>query len=238
MAVETNIGRVAFTDKGAYSSTTVYNKWDFVTTTDSTYLYIATTPQSGKPVTDTAYWKCIANGKQATTAAQSANTAAATANTAAGLADDARLAIQTDLDKKLESDVYSVPDNIQEVKKWVSGVKTAINVKTVPQAVINPETNKVSGYDEEETVAQAINDLAERIGGLELAFRNMTLNKVQTDTLDVLVNLNYQGRPLFVIGTAAPGTVPDGVPQFYINTTNGDFYSAKNTTAAGDWILI
>ena len=119
MAVETNIGRVAFTDKGAYSSATVYSKWDFVTTTDSTYLYIATTPQSGKPVTDTAYWKCIANGKQATTAAQSANTAAATANTAAGLADDARLAIQDDLGLKADHGYVSNPKTLKEVDDQV-----------------------------------------------------------------------------------------------------------------------
>jgi len=126
---------------------------------------------------------------------------------------------------------------INKLKKDVSGVQTTVYPVTIPQAVINPTTNKVSGYDEEETVAQAINALAERLDGLELAFRNMTLNKVQTETLDVLVNLNFQGRPLFVIGTTAPGTAPDGVPQFYINTVTGDLYSAKNSSAVSDWII-
>jgi hypothetical protein len=71
-----NLGRVAFVDKGAYSSTTTYNKWDFVTTSDSTYLYINDTPTAGKSVTDTSYWKCLADGKPATTAASNANTVA------------------------------------------------------------------------------------------------------------------------------------------------------------------
>jgi hypothetical protein len=71
-----NLGRVAFVDKGAYSSTTTYNKWDFVTTSDSTYLYINDNPQSGTSVTDTNYWKCLADGKQATAAASNANTVA------------------------------------------------------------------------------------------------------------------------------------------------------------------
>ena len=75
MATETKIARVAFMDKGAYSADTEYSKWDFVTTADSTYLYIGETPATGKPVTDTAYWKCIADGKQATVAAELANTA-------------------------------------------------------------------------------------------------------------------------------------------------------------------
>jgi hypothetical protein len=75
MATETKIARVAFMDRGAYSAETEYNKWDFVTTVDSTYLYIGETPATGKPVTDTAYWKCIADGKQATAAAELANTA-------------------------------------------------------------------------------------------------------------------------------------------------------------------
>ena len=100
MATETKIARVAFMDKGAYSAETEYSKWDFVTTEDSTYLYIGETSATGKPVTDTAYWKCIADGKQATVAAGLANNAATTANTAAGLADDAREAIQSDLGAK------------------------------------------------------------------------------------------------------------------------------------------
>jgi hypothetical protein len=68
-----NLGRVAFVDKGVYSSSTTYSKWDFVTTADSTYLYINDTPTAGKSVTDTSYWKCLADGKPATTAASNAN---------------------------------------------------------------------------------------------------------------------------------------------------------------------
>jgi hypothetical protein len=75
-----NLGRVAFVDKGTYSSTVTYNKWDFVTTSDSTYLYINDTPQAGTSVTDTNYWKCLADGKPATTAASNATTAASNAN--------------------------------------------------------------------------------------------------------------------------------------------------------------
>lgn len=126
---------------------------------------------------------------------------------------------------------------IEKLKKDVAGVQTTIYPATIPQAVINPATNKVHGYDEEEAVASDLNMLAERVNALEQAFRNMTLSKVQTETLDVLINLNFQGRPLIIVATVAPAAAPDGVPQFYVNTATGDFYSAKGSTSAGDWIL-
>ena len=85
---EYNLGRVAFFDKGAYSPEETYNKWDFVTTVDSTYLFTGTTPQIGKPVTDTNFWKCIADGKPATLAAAAADLAKEAANSAATLANE------------------------------------------------------------------------------------------------------------------------------------------------------
>jgi hypothetical protein len=39
------------------------------------------------------------------------------------------------------------------------------------------------------------------------------------------------------VSDVAPNIVPDGVPQFYVNTATGDFYSAKNNTSVNDWIL-
>lgn len=85
---EYNLGRVAFLDRGNYSETEIYNKWDFVTTIDSTYLFIGITPQIGKPVTDTGFWKCIADGKPATLAAAAADLAKEAANSAATLANE------------------------------------------------------------------------------------------------------------------------------------------------------
>jgi hypothetical protein len=81
-----SIGRVAFADKGVYNAETVYTKWDFVTTADSTYLYINETPAAGQSVTDVAHFKCIANGKQATVAAGIAIEAAGSATDAAASA--------------------------------------------------------------------------------------------------------------------------------------------------------
>jgi hypothetical protein len=105
-----NLGRVAFVDKGVYSSSTTYNKWDFVTTSDSTYLYINDTPQAGTSVTDTTYWKCLADGKPATTAASNANTAATNANTVAtnvANAEAQRVASGSEVKTNKTSDIFS-----------------------------------------------------------------------------------------------------------------------------------
>jgi hypothetical protein len=155
----------------------------------------------------------LANEKAelANTKAIDANNAAQLANEAAGLADDARLAIQDDLATKADHGYDTTPKTLKEVDDSV--------------------------LSDEEVVATDLNALAERINALEKAFRNSIFNKVQTDTLDVLVNLNFQGRPLFIVSNVAPAIIPDGVPQFYVNTATGDFYSAKNNTSVNDWIL-
>ena len=89
----------------------------------------------------------------------------------------------------------------------------------------------------EEVVATDLNALAERVAALEAAFRNMVISKIEVDSIDVLKDLYYQGRPLFIVSNVAPAIIPDGVPQFYVNTATGDFYSAKNNTSVNDWIL-
>jgi len=100
-----------------------------------------------------------------------------------------------------------------------------------------PLTDGEKIIDAEEVVATDLNALSERVSALEAAFRNMIISKIQVDSIDVLKDLNYQGRPLFIVSNVAPNIVPDGVPQFWINTANGDFYSAKNNTSVNDWIL-
>jgi hypothetical protein len=100
-----------------------------------------------------------------------------------------------------------------------------------------PLTDGEKIIDDEEVIATDLNELSARVSALEAAFRNMIISKMQIDSIDVLKDLNYQGRPLFIVSDVAPNIVPDGVPQFYINTATGDFYSAKNNTSVNDWIL-
>lgn len=79
---DVRLGKVAFVDKGAYSATTTYNTFDFVVTEDSCYLCIKN-GNIGHALTDTSWWKCIANGKQATEAAKKALLEATRASNAA-----------------------------------------------------------------------------------------------------------------------------------------------------------
>jgi hypothetical protein len=120
--------------------------------------------------------------------------------------------------------------NANEARLAIEGDLTAINenIWQLSNGVI----------DDEEVIATDLNELAARVSALEAAFRNMIISKMQVDSIDVLKDLNYQGRPIFIVSNVAPNIVPDGVPQFWINTATGDFYSAKNNTSVNDWILI
>lgn len=62
------LGKIAFTDKGTYSNTTTYGRFDFIVTEDSCYLSVKD-GNVGHPVTDTTWWRCIAKGTQASEAA-------------------------------------------------------------------------------------------------------------------------------------------------------------------------
>ena len=65
------LGKVAFVDKGVYATASTYNTFDFVVTDDSCYLCVRD-GNKNHPLTDTAWWKCIARGTQATEAAKTA----------------------------------------------------------------------------------------------------------------------------------------------------------------------
>ena len=88
---KTNLGRVMPVDKGAYDATVTYSKLDMVHSSDSTYVSKVDN-NVGHAVTDTDYWTCYADGKQATTAASNANTKAGLAQDAADAANAAAAA--------------------------------------------------------------------------------------------------------------------------------------------------
>lgn len=83
------LGKVAFVDKGTYSSATTYNTFDFITTDDSCYLCIKD-GNKGHALTETTWWKCIARGTTATAAAKKAEDAAKLANEKATAANTAK----------------------------------------------------------------------------------------------------------------------------------------------------
>lgn len=61
--------KIMLTPKGAHNPDTKYEKLDFVTSSDSTYLYINEVPSKNSNLLDTNYWMCLADGKPATLAA-------------------------------------------------------------------------------------------------------------------------------------------------------------------------
>ena len=65
------VGKVSFVDKGAHSMEDPYTRFNFVVDEDSCYLSLQDN-NVGHPLTDKAWWKCIANGKPATEAAKKA----------------------------------------------------------------------------------------------------------------------------------------------------------------------
>lgn len=66
-----DLGAVGFVDKGTYSATVTYKLFNFVVTEDSCYLSLKDN-NTGHAVTDAAWWRCIAKGAQATSAAAKA----------------------------------------------------------------------------------------------------------------------------------------------------------------------
>ena len=126
---------------------------------------------------------------------------------------------------------------INKLRKWVDGVLTTIYPLTIPQAVIDPVTKVQAGFAEEEVISQAVNELEGRVAALEGLLRNGEYAKIQVAKIDVLEAIEFEGRPLFIIKDHAPDVVPDGVPQFWINTSNGDLYSARDNTSVSHWTL-
>lgn len=143
------LGKIAFTDKGAYSNTVKYGRFDFVVTEDSCYLSIKD-ENNGHPVTDTLWWRCLANGKQATEAAKIALTKATEAGNAASNAVSSSVKANnsaTNADKKAVAAlaateetlrVIAIADNvIDEAKAQIASMKT-VELALMSQALLAP----------------------------------------------------------------------------------------------------
>lgn len=212
MATETKIARVAFMDRGVYSAETEYSKWDFVTTEDSTYLYIGETSATGKPVTDTAYWKCIADGKQATAAAELADTA------------------RTELTIAVNAKMGEADGKIEEMNTTLSTYDGRV---TQVESDIDQFESDVKETTEKPT-AQSLSELNARITALEAILSN----KIK-DRIDVTKEFNVWGKTnLILYGDGASTKAPDFIGQTYIDTTNGNVYIAVGNSNAGNWKLV
>lgn len=164
------LGKVAFTDAGSYASGTTFDRFDFITTDDSCYLSVKD-ENKGHALTDTAWWKCIARGTQATDAArvalQEANKAieaTRNATSAAGLANTKALEAgkQAGIAQAAGEDAQTVIEEaenvIQESKAQIASMKAA-EQSLMSQALLAPtrmELRYVGRITLGNTVAQKI----------------------------------------------------------------------------------
>lgn len=143
------LGKIAFTDKGTYSNTTTYGRFDFIVTEDSCYLSVKD-GNVGHPVTDTAWWRCIANGKAATAAAKKAleesgraAEEASNANSASVRAGSAASEAKKQADAALlaKNEAHSASDEAREIimegKAQIASMKTA-EQSLMSQALLAP----------------------------------------------------------------------------------------------------
>lgn len=169
------LGKVAFTDKGSYSSTVKYARLDFIVTDDSCYLSLKD-ENTGHAITETAWWRCIAKGSQATEAAvkaldatnkaleavkkaeaavvqatqqaANANSAAGSANAAAEVANSLIADTETELAmlRGLLSEVRTATKTAQDAYDLVSKINGVDVFAGIPATLVVEETiNAVVG---------------------------------------------------------------------------------------------
>lgn len=139
------LGKVAFVDKGAHNVATRYDFFNFVTTEDSCYLSLADN-NTGHPVTDTAWWKCIANGKPATEAAKKALAEATRAGNAANDADTAKTEAHQAAGRAdtITSEASQKIVEMEALSKAVSGYINAAPVRMLVSVPVSISTkNKI-----------------------------------------------------------------------------------------------
>lgn len=217
---EFDLGQVAFFDKGLFSLSEIYKKWDFVTTTDSTYLCVSDTPIIGKEVTNTTYWKCIADGKPATLAAALAVEKAGYAQEQGELAQTAREGIEEDLAAKIDkSSITSELGDSEELVVSQKGVSDEI---------------KIPVESGEQAAAAALVELKKEVAYLKKVLNNV-ITYLQINTLSV-DSLQIKGAPLFIFSDVVPAVVPDFTGQIYIKTTaTAAAWIALGDSSAANW---
>lgn len=138
------LGKVAFVDKGSYNTATSYGFFNFVTTEDSCYLSLKDS-NVGHPVTDAAWWKCIANGKPATEAAKKA---LAEATRAGNAADNLYSAAQSANEAATRAgNSANTADNAKNLAEQAAGrADTVIGEATLKIVEMDALSKAVAGY--------------------------------------------------------------------------------------------
>lgn len=117
---KTNLGKVGLTPKKAYSASITYERLDFVTAGDSSYVSLQDN-NLGHPVTDGAWWQVLASGAASTEAATAALAAAAKALEAAAAAAPVVVNVEG----------ADVTINVEGNHKYICGELTSLKIGTV-----------------------------------------------------------------------------------------------------------
>lgn len=122
---------------------------------------------------------------------------------------------------------------------WVGGItQTELSYLSGVTSNIQTQINTIVAAlpMSEQAIAEALNTLFGRIKALEEFISSMTIDFAQVDTINIVKEFNVFGKTNMILsGIAAPSIIPDFIGQQYINTASGATYTAKGTTAAGDW---
>lgn len=158
---KTNLGKVGLTPKKAYSASITYERLDFVTAGDSSYVSLQDN-NLGHPVTDGAWWQVLASGAASTDAATAALAAAAKALEAAAAAAPVVVNVEG----------AAAAIDVQPNHIYKCGELTSLNIRSVADSPQIAEVIFTSGATATELTMP--NTLADNVTGWEIPQANKT----------------------------------------------------------------
>ena len=158
---KTNLGKVGLTPKKAHSADTTYERLDFVTAGDSSYVSLQDN-NLGHPVTDGAWWQVLASGAASTDAATAALDAAAAALEAAAAAAPVVVNVEG----------AAAAIDVQPNHIYKCGELTSLNIRSVADSPQIAEVIFTSGATATELTMP--NTLADNVTGWKIPQANKT----------------------------------------------------------------
>ena len=158
---KTNLGKVGLTPKKAYSASITYERLDFVTEGDSSYVSLQDN-NLGHPVTDEVWWQVLASGAASTEAATAALDAAAKALEAAAAAAPVVVNVEG----------AAAAIDVQPNHIYKCGELTSLNIRSVADSPQIAEVIFTSGATATELTMP--NTLADNVTGWKIPQANKT----------------------------------------------------------------
>lgn len=217
MALQTiQLGKILITHKGAWSVAVDYESLDVVSYQGSSYLAILD-PPAGTALTNSTYWRALS---------KSAYEYAVEAGYL-GTEEEFGILIDSIGDRELSSNKVTTLTSESTDVQYPSAKST--------YTALGLKVDKTSLENTEETTAQSLVELKERIDAIDALLKEGLYNNILIKTLSV-ESLQLNGASLILTGAGAPSVVPDFVGQFYIKTdATTACYQATGIAGVGDW---